>query len=63
MMLMEERKRKLSAEGACSTSAQAVAAVAAGSDRRCHSPTGAVIRDILYHRQGPVLRAACRCGR
>jgi exodeoxyribonuclease VII large subunit len=59
MALMEERKRKLAAEGLFDE-ARSNCAMAAGGDRRGDLPTGAVIRDIL-HRLQDRFPAACWC--
>jgi len=62
MALMEERKRKLSAEGLFDESRKQLLPWLPEVIGVVTSPTGAVIRDIL-HRLQDRFRAACWCGR
>ena len=62
MALLEERKKKLAAEGLFDPARKQLLPFLPSVIGVITSPTGAVIRDIL-HRLPTAFRAACWCGR
>ena len=63
MKLLEERKKKLAAEGLFDEARKQLLPFLPEVIGVVTSPTGAVIRDILHRLARPVSRAACWCGR